>query len=174
MLHIKINILSWYLRLFLTAWNGGRGKKWGFEVGSSPSAAVILPSGSILSHSSCNVYTYSTYSVVNSLMCHSVTIFEDNHLVDKLLKRRSMNPESSLARVQWWGDTLKWENPLLWVRSVGPCFCKTAVESSFQAVDWGTFWKGISSGGGIRTYGWGASDTQHWCANLSSAMPLHG
>lgn len=84
MLHIKIHILSRYLRLFLTAWNeGGRNEVLKWDI---PFSCSVIPSGYIPSHSSCYVYMCSTYSVVNSLMCCSVTIFEDNHLVENLCK----------------------------------------------------------------------------------------
>lgn len=69
-------------------------------MGPSLSAAVLLPSGFIPSYSSCHVHTRSSYSVVNSLMCCSVTTFEDSHLVEKLLQRWSMNPGSNAALVQ--------------------------------------------------------------------------
>lgn len=78
-------------------------------MGPSPSAAALIPAGFIPSHSSCHVYTCSTYSAVNSLMCDSVAIFEDNHLVEKLLQRWSVNPQVSAAQVQLWGDALKCE-----------------------------------------------------------------
>lgn len=65
--------------------------EWGFEVGPSPSAAVLHPSGSIPSHSSCHLHTCSTYTV-NSLICHSATIFEDKYLLEKLLAKLVHEP----------------------------------------------------------------------------------
>lgn len=111
MLHVKLNILSWYFRLFLTPWKGG-----GFEVGPSLSLAVLLLSGFIPSYSSCRVYTYS---VADSLMGHSMALLEDNHLAEKLLQTLYMNPERRIAWVQLWGDAPKSETKLLRVGSVG-------------------------------------------------------
>lgn len=65
--------------------------EWGFEVGPSPSAAVLHPSGSIPNHSSCHLHTCSTYSVY-SLICYSATVFRDNHLFEKLLPKLVHEP----------------------------------------------------------------------------------
>lgn len=84
MLHIKINILSQYLRLFLTPCKeGGRSEVLKWDI---PFSCSTIPSGYIPSHSSCYVYTCSTHSVVSSLMCCLVTVFENNHLVANLHK----------------------------------------------------------------------------------------
>lgn len=103
-----------------------KGEEVRFWSGTSPSVAVLFLSGCIPSHSSCYVYT-CTYSVVNSLLCCSVTIFEDNHLVENLLQGWSSNPENSAALRQLWGETPNCEKSSMMNLK---CWCSLVQDSS--------------------------------------------
>lgn len=133
MLHVKINILSWYLRLFLTPWKGRR-KKWGFEVGPSLSLAVLLPSGFIPSYSSCCVYTWGPYSVANSLSA-----------IQQLYLRTTIRLKNCCRHCTWalrvvqheysYGEMPQRVKLLCYMLAVLVFSCRTTVESTFHGME---------------------------------------